>query len=324
LAVATLLIIGLVVVASPSAGASLPTAKPKTRTAALLFVVQGTTGTYARTSDGTAVLTLTGADQLATWFTDRPDRQAGTIPLPEALTMIGFDTNPPYAVATVRLADTHHDALAVKLEAPSYDQAAGTLAFRVTPLSNPGSNLRGFDRRLDKGLAPNFGDVALFIDDTTTPVASDGTPAIPGSGPAQSPTPPPNAGDYLRALHLYFRNLPETPSHNPWGVTVHEVLTPDEECAVFSNHDGFLFSGDSELGLQYRVVTVDSRCGFFNTVLTLQITIGGQFGQPVLTTGQVRVNKPLGKDGDVRCITAFSGATCSGWSWDQVTIRITS
>jgi hypothetical protein len=52
--------------------------KNKPRTAAVLFVVQGTGGSYADTGDGTATLTLTGVNGQATWFNDRPQRQAGS------------------------------------------------------------------------------------------------------------------------------------------------------------------------------------------------------------------------------------------------------
>jgi hypothetical protein len=330
MAIAVLLVIGSVIVVCPLVAASVPAkakAKAKARTAALLFTVQGTGGTYAPAADGFAALTVTGVDQLATWFTDRPDRQAGTVPLPEALTLIGFDTDPPNAVVTVRLADAHHDALAVKLEAPVYDQDAGTLAFKAMPLRNPGSNLGGFKSRLDESLAPSFGDVALFLDDTSTPVAADGTPTLPGSGPAQSPTPPPNGGDYARSLHFYFRNLPKPPPDTSgwWRIRIVETSAPGDECVAFTSRDDTVPPGDSHIEIQYRVVTIEDACGFLGLVLTLKVTITDDTpSQNVLTTGQVRVNKPLGRDGDVRCITAFAGATCSGWSWDQVTIRMTS
>jgi hypothetical protein len=145
------------------------------KTAALLFVVQGTGGTYTASPTGADVLALTGVDEQATWFTDRPDRQAGTTAISTALPMIGFDDDPPNGVLTVSDADADHDAIAVKLENPRYD-GFGALTFDATPLEKPGDGLRAYRSRLDETVGDSFGGFSLFIDDADTPVDDDGTP----------------------------------------------------------------------------------------------------------------------------------------------------
>lgn len=146
----------------------------------MLFVVQGTGGSYADTGDGTATLTLTGVNGQATWFNDRPQRQAGTAAVPAALEMIGFSKDPPNAVMTVSLADPTHDALALKLENPSYDQANAALTFTATPLKKPaGAGLAVYRPQLDDSVNTSFGEFSLFVDDTNTRVTPGGAPASP-------------------------------------------------------------------------------------------------------------------------------------------------
>jgi hypothetical protein len=172
-------LIAMSTLAAPASANTAAKAKPKS--AALLFVVQGTGGTYTDNGNGTAALTLTGVNGSATWFNDRPQRQAGTTAIPAALEMIGFVKDPPNAVMTVSLADPKHDALAVKLETPSYDEANATLTFAATPLNKPpGAGLGAYRSQLDDSVEPSFGEFSLFIDDTNTRVTPTGAPTAAG------------------------------------------------------------------------------------------------------------------------------------------------
>jgi hypothetical protein len=171
--------VGIVVALAAPAGAN-TFAQGKAKTAPLLFAVQGTGGTYTDDGNGTATLTLTGVNGQATWFTDRPQRQAGNTAIPVALQTIGFAKDPPNAVMTVSLADPDHDALAVKLENPSFDEANAALTFEVTRLRKPpDAGLEAYRSQLDDSVHPSFGQFSLFIDDSNAPVTRTGSPKVP-------------------------------------------------------------------------------------------------------------------------------------------------
>jgi hypothetical protein len=177
LVAAGLLIIG----AAPSGAASKTSAS--VHNAKVLFVVNGASGTFTPTTaaPGAFALALSGVIPDVTWFTDRPQRAAGTVKPDAALLTIGFKeegVGPPNAVISLRSGDPAHDTLAVKLTAPAYDPTAGTLSFVATPLAQPkralGPDLRSFDPRLDRTLPASFGAVSLFIDDASAPITADG------------------------------------------------------------------------------------------------------------------------------------------------------
>jgi hypothetical protein len=181
LSVGAAVLVITVMLAAPATATDPAGAKRRPKTAPLLFVVQGTGGSYTDNGNGTAALTLTGINGLTTWFTDRPQRHAGNTATPVALEMIGFADDPPNGVMTVSLADPQHDAIAVKLETPSYDEANATLTFTATPLEKtPGDGLRAYRSRLDDGVTSSFGEFSLFVDDTNTLISGDGTPKRPG------------------------------------------------------------------------------------------------------------------------------------------------
>jgi hypothetical protein len=167
--------------AAPSGAASKTSAS--VQNAKVLFVVNGASGSFTPTTatPGTFNLALSGVNPDVTWFTDRPQRAAGTVTPDAALLAIGFKeqgVGPPNAVVSLRSGDPAHDTLAVKLTTPAYDPTTGTLSFIATPLAQPkralGPDLSSFDSRLDRTLPASFGAVSLFIDDTSAPVNADG------------------------------------------------------------------------------------------------------------------------------------------------------
>jgi len=261
-------------------------AAPKGKTAPLLFAVQGSGGTFAQGS-GVATLTLNGVKGQATWFTDRPNRQAGTASISAALEMIGFGTNPPNGVMTVSLADPRHDALAVKLEAPRYDESAGTLVFDATPLERPGSQLRSYAPRLDDSLDASFGEFALFIDDTNTPVNNDGEPVLADAAPVASPedvagtrsAPPPNldcdpgrarSNQCLGVTLDYTIDLPQ------WTQYKFEYI-PGPNCTAFEKNIGPYSTGPRpthvvDLWLIYA--RQDGSCGYERSTAHYKVSTG--------------------------------------------------
>jgi hypothetical protein len=155
-----------------------------TKTASLLFAVDAGAGTFTPRPGETKVfeLTLTGIAPRTVWFTNRPARQADSVPTADALTMIGFGPgdSPPNAVVDVKDADSANDAIAVKLEDPAYDAVSATLTLTATALDKPRgkSRVAGFGPRLDTKIPSAFGEASLFIDDADTPIADDGTPEL--------------------------------------------------------------------------------------------------------------------------------------------------
>ena len=179
----TTAVLTLVAVAAPGAGA----AKGSTpKTSALLFALRADGGTFTPIEDSTTAfwLDLTGVAPTATWFTDRPNRQAGSDPIPETLSMIGFapSDDPPNAVVDVHAASGDGGTIAVQLQAPSYDAEAGTLRFFATLLPKvPGKSLGSFAERLDTTPPASFGASSIFIDDADTPVDKNGQPLPPAT-----------------------------------------------------------------------------------------------------------------------------------------------
>jgi hypothetical protein len=222
--------------------------KNQPKTAALLFVLQGTGGTYADNGNGTATLTLTGVNGLATWFNDRPQRQAGTAAIPDSLKMIGFAKDPPNAVMTVSLADPKHDALAVKLETPSYDQANATLTFTATPLKKPpGAGLSGYRSQLDHSVDPSFGEFSLFVDDTNTRVTPEGAPNAPGGGLDCDPSKPDTFWGQCRPVNL------DVTLSRPYRSRYRLTYLAGPNCTTFERGTGEVGDLAEEVMPPYRV-----------------------------------------------------------------------
>lgn len=209
--------------AFPSLATANAPLRSQLKTAALLFVVQGTGGSYTDEGNGAAMLALTGISEQMTWFNDRPERQAGTTTVANALDLIGFDKVPPNAVLTVPLADAHHDALAVQLETPRYDEANATLTFAARLLRNhPGPGLTAYRPELDKGLDSTFAEFSLFIDDARVPIGSNGEPLPPKASP--------NDKTYITVSFAAF-------NHIGWGVVNIKAVYDDYNNCVEGDAD---------------------------------------------------------------------------------------
>jgi hypothetical protein len=105
------------------------------------------------------------ADRIV-WFTDRPDRDAGQLPV-DALDQVwadsDFDADPPNAA--LHLGD---QTTIVELTDPRFDAATGIASFALTAVS---------------GALPadGSGEVELFIDDGTVPTDPSGAVTCPGT-----------------------------------------------------------------------------------------------------------------------------------------------
>jgi hypothetical protein len=156
---------------SPSAPALV---QPEHQEIALLFVQTATEGTM-EPIEGTPAfeLSLSGVTPQVVWFSDRPARLSGHIPVPgfvDAWDGYGFDDDPPNAALSVL--DAHHtaDTVVVELEQPRYDPDVGTVRYRAQLLDEASGNLSHMAANIDPRIEPRFGHAALFIDDAGAPV----------------------------------------------------------------------------------------------------------------------------------------------------------
>jgi hypothetical protein len=135
-----------------------------------LFVQPFDAGTWAPKpgQEGTFILTLTGAAANTTYFSDRPERDAGLAPTQPFLEGLGFTPeNPPNAAIVAQTESGEQDVLVVQLFDPVYDAAAATLVYDARVVADYGG--RGLahlaQQQMDYELAASFGEGSLFIDD---------------------------------------------------------------------------------------------------------------------------------------------------------------
>ncbi|MDP9227926.1 MAG: phage tail protein, partial [Actinomycetota bacterium] len=140
--------------------------------ASLLFALESRSGTLtpqARAGKGHFTLTLKGVERRATWFTDRPQRNAGRVnsrKLFRSWRGLGFRGSPPNAALIVHRAKSSADTIAVELKLRSYDKRRRSVRFAVRTLGSLGGGLRHINRHLDHRLPRRFAGASLFIDNS--------------------------------------------------------------------------------------------------------------------------------------------------------------
>ncbi|MDW5597180.1 phage tail protein [Conexibacter stalactiti] len=143
--------------------AGLPPAEP------LLFVVQAEGGALEPLGGGSYALTLRGVPSRAVWFSDRPARDTGAVPLRQLTGAywrgLGFAADPPNAVVTLSGGRRGADTVALELTRPRYDARRATVRFRARLLRELTPGLAHHAARLDRRLPRRFGAASLFIDD---------------------------------------------------------------------------------------------------------------------------------------------------------------
>jgi len=167
LLIASLVALLAAATAAPASAAPLPGVPTD---ASLLFTVGADRGTL-RQSSGTLVLTLRGVDRRATWFTDRPDRNAGhvlTSQLIGAWPDLDFARVAPNAALVLDTERHTRDTIALELRRPTYDRARRTLRFAVRRLAALGPGLPQLHAQLDRRIPRRFGRATLFIDNAGT------------------------------------------------------------------------------------------------------------------------------------------------------------
>jgi pentapeptide repeat protein len=164
----------LAVAATACASASArerPAQKPEEQEIGLLFAPTAERGTM-EPIDGTSrfELTLSGTNPQVVWFSDRPARQMGQIPIAEfadAWEGYGFVKDPPNAALAILGADESEDTVVVELGSPEFDEKRNTLSFPAEVLGEATGKLSHLAADVDQQVAESFGPASLFIDDAT-------------------------------------------------------------------------------------------------------------------------------------------------------------
>ena len=133
----------------------------------LLFVQTFESGAWAAKAGEQDVfeLTLTGGGDQTLYFANRPNRDVGTFPTQQLMSLLSFaPEDPPNAAVVAQTADGE-DVLVVELLNPRMD-AAGTLTYDAQLLAEyQGDALaRLAAQQANQELPESFGPVSLFID----------------------------------------------------------------------------------------------------------------------------------------------------------------
>lgn len=122
-----------------------------------LFVFTAESGTITPLEDGLDgefEITLEGVTPSMTFFSDRPERAAGTVEMQEGLDLIEFEQVPPNATLVAQETIGTAEQPVFELTDPFYDAPSGVVGFRGL-LLDPQANVPEGD----------LSDLALFIDE---------------------------------------------------------------------------------------------------------------------------------------------------------------
>jgi microcystin-dependent protein len=179
-----LVLVGLIVaIAVPSASAASLPSLPSG--ASVLFALEARSGSFTRVP-GRAdryTLVLRGVARRTTWFSDRPQREAGRIRTGSLLGSwrgLGFAAEPPNAAVVLDDGRRAQDTVALELRLRSRDKRRRTARFRVRVLQGLGPGLSRLNRRLDRRLPKHFAGASLFIDNLTSTSCTIGQPRLFG------------------------------------------------------------------------------------------------------------------------------------------------
>ena len=152
--------------------------------ASLLFALESGSGTLvpqARAGKGHFTLTLRGVERRVTWFTDRPQRDAGRVnsrKLFRSWRRLGFRASPPNAALVVDRAKSSGDTIAAELRLRSYNKRRRSARFSVRTLGSLGGGLRHINRHPDHRVPRRFTGASLFIDNSDYTECALGQPQL--------------------------------------------------------------------------------------------------------------------------------------------------
>lgn len=154
-----------------------PTGEPGHPVFMFLQVFDSGTWTPKPDEEGTYVLTLNGTTAQTIYFSDRPDRVVGQVPMQQFLDALGFTpANPPNAALVAEHGEhsDHQEIVIIELLNPEYDIESGTLTYDAKVLADysDGGLAHFAPRQQDGDLSESFGAGSLFIDDCSNGMAT--------------------------------------------------------------------------------------------------------------------------------------------------------
>jgi hypothetical protein len=168
------IVIGLAAACIAALGAQTATAakpKPQEQHISLLFAQTATKGTM-KPVEGTPRfhLRLQGVNPQVVWFSDRPARKSGQLPVGgfvRSWAGFGFLDDPPNAALTLLHAGDRHDTVIVKLGKPHFKPKKHLVRYSARRLDAATGNLSYLNSDVDPRVRRHFRAPSLFIDDAT-------------------------------------------------------------------------------------------------------------------------------------------------------------
>ncbi|MGE0229356.1 MAG: hypothetical protein AB7I38_08860 [Dehalococcoidia bacterium] len=143
------------------------TAEASASPGSYLFVQTASGGTLRDLGDGTFTLELRDVAPRSTYFSDRPERDAGTMDPARMLSDVWeADIPPPNAALVATTAGNSRVTLPLELTNPTYDPSAATMTFDADLLEELPGSLQDLGLAEVGSLADDFTEAELFIDTT--------------------------------------------------------------------------------------------------------------------------------------------------------------
>ena len=133
----------------------------------LLYLQEAQSGTFEQTGEGESTLTLESVSPRTFYFSDRPDRVAGSLGTSDFArleTLFDPDDQPNAAIVLSDAQGTDEDVVVVTLANPRYDASTQTFTYDTTIVDEVTKGLAGWESDRDDSLPPSFGHVSLYID----------------------------------------------------------------------------------------------------------------------------------------------------------------
>lgn len=173
---------GVGLTACAAAGTNAASPASESESLSLLFQLEAEAGTLTHVDGATYTLELTTAGERMIWFSDRPDRKAGSLRTDQFIAVwpeFGFDEDPPNIGFTANGISEGVSIVATMTE-PAYDAATAVFTAELEILfAAPNSGLEdGTDASYSaEELPTSLSEVSVFIDDA-------GCSYTPGVSPA--------------------------------------------------------------------------------------------------------------------------------------------
>jgi microcystin-dependent protein len=133
----------------------------------VLFAFSATSGRVAGTSGRRLQLVLDGVKDSGIWFSDRPERDSGTVStrrIVDDWSRLGFVADPPNAVLSVQRGRKSADTVAIELGRPRLSRSGDRIRVGAKLLRGPVRGVGRLNAKLDGRLQRTFEDATLFID----------------------------------------------------------------------------------------------------------------------------------------------------------------